>query len=48
MKSVEIHVHGVYTIEVEDDEDIAEAVEQSFIDMFDYDPSFGVERYDEC
>lgn len=47
MKEVEIHVHGVYVIEVEDDADVIDEVEQSFINMFDYDPDFEIERYEE-
>lgn len=46
MKLVEIHVHGVYTIEIEDDSDVIDEVEQSFVDMFDYDPWFEIERYE--
>lgn len=47
MKKIEIHIHGVYTIEIEDNADIQDEVEQSFIDMFDYDPDFEIERYEE-
>lgn len=46
MKIVEIHIHGVYTIEIEDDENVTDEVEQSFIDMLDYDPWFEIERYE--
>lgn len=46
MKLIEVHVHGVYTIEIKDNEDIGDAVEQSFIDMFDYDPWFEIESYE--
>ena len=47
MKEIEIHVHGVYTIEIEDDANVTDEVEQSFIDMFDYDPDFEIERFEE-
>ena len=47
MKLIEIHVHGVYTIEVEDNEDIADEVEQSFVNLLDYDPEFEIESYEE-
>lgn len=48
MKLIEIHVHGVYSIEIEEGEDITDAVEQSFIDMFNYDPWFEIENWEEC
>lgn len=47
MREFEVHVHGVYTIEIEDDADIQNEVEQSFINMLDYDPDFEIERYEE-
>lgn len=47
MKLVEVHIHGVYTIEIEDDSDITDEVEQSFIDMLDCDPWFEIESYEE-
>lgn len=45
MREVEIHIHGRYVIEIEDDADIADEVEQSFIDMFSYDPDLEIESY---
>lgn len=47
MREIEVHVHGVYTIEIEDDADIQDEVEQSFIEMFYYDPDFEIERYED-
>lgn len=47
MREIEVHVHGVYAIEIEDDADIQDEVEQSFIEMFYYDPDFEIERYEE-
>lgn len=48
MKLIEVHVHGVYSIEIEEDEDITDVVEQSFIDMLNYDPWFEIENWEEC
>ena len=47
MREVEIHIHGKYYIEIEDDAIVGDEVEQSFIDMLDYDPYFEIEGYNE-
>lgn len=47
MKEIEIHIHGRYVIEIEDNADVVDEVEQSFINMLDYDPDFEIERYEE-
>ncbi len=47
MKLVEIHIHGKYEIEIEDNADIGDEVEQSFINLLDYDPEFEIESYEE-
>lgn len=47
MRLIEIHVHGIYSIEIEDDAIVGDEVEQSFIDMLDYDPYFEIEGYNE-
>lgn len=47
MKIIEIHVHGRYEIEINDNEDTGDEVEQSFINFLDYDPEFEIERFEE-
>lgn len=47
MKLVEIHIHGKYEIGIEDNADIEDGVEQSFINFLDYDPDFEIESYEE-
>lgn len=47
MKLVEIHIHGKYEIEIEDNADIEDEVEQSFVNLLDYDPEFEIESYEE-
>ena len=47
MREIEIHVHGKYWIEIEDDADIQDEVEQSFIEMMFHDPDFEIESYAE-
>lgn len=47
MKLVEIHIHGKYEVEIEDNADIEDEVEQSFINLLDYDPEFEIESYEE-
>ena len=46
MKIIEIHVHGRYEIEIDDNEDTTDAVEQSFINFLDYDPDLEIERFE--
>ena len=46
MKIIEIHVHGRYEIEIDDNEDTTGAVEQSFINFLDYDPDWEIERFE--
>ena len=47
MRKIEIHVHGKYWIEIENNADIEDEVEQSFINLLDYDPEFEIESYEE-
>lgn len=47
MREVEIHIHGVYWIEIEDDADLQEEVQQSFIAMMFHDPDFKIESFKE-
>lgn len=47
MRTITIHVHGIYETEIEDDvEDVADFAEELFGDISLYDISFELERYD--